>query len=199
MSCKFKCLFIRTVDSERNAMSTFPLISVCLFATWNPFLIWWRSCSSHDAHYYWNTDGDRKTTFFLVQRADKGIPTSTSISVTLRAVSSQTTSSAAEKTLRPAHRHPLTVRFTDSRCCEIFSVCLHSVRPSARSSWHRRAARTSGAGGMLKVIQGATPPPSRGCWKYLMAAATRSWPGLPDLAVTADSQSKQWPSAVRQT
>lgn len=30
MSHEFKCLPIRTVDSERNAMSTFPLIS-CVY------------------------------------------------------------------------------------------------------------------------------------------------------------------------
>lgn len=30
MSYKFKCFLIRTVDSERNTMSTFPLIS-CVY------------------------------------------------------------------------------------------------------------------------------------------------------------------------
>lgn len=83
----------------------------------------------------------------------------------------------------PDNRHPFTVGFSDSCCCEIFSVCLHSARPSAHSFWHRRGARSTGAGECrrLKVIQRATPQPSRGAaeniwWRRQMKAGRASRP-----------------------
>lgn len=81
-----------------------------------------------------------------------------------------------KKILYPANQHPFTVGFSDSCCCEIFSICLHSARPSAHSFWHRRGARRTSAGECrrLKVIQRATPQPSRGCRKYLVAAAMKA-------------------------
>lgn len=84
-----------------------------------------------------------------------------------------------KKILYPANQHPFTVGFSDSCCCEIFSVCLHSARPSAHSFWHRRGAWRTSAGECrrLKVIQRATPQPSR-LPKIFGGSGNESWPGF---------------------